>query len=45
MSADLVRGGGGIFDVDLDGKRVFSKHEEGDFPNEEDVIRRIESMR
>ena len=41
----LVRGGGGIFDVDVDGKRVFSKHTEGDFPNEEDVVSRIEGMR
>ena len=32
MNAKLVKGAGGVFDVDVDGKRVFSKHEKGRFP-------------
>ncbi len=29
----LIPGGGGVFDVRLDGELVFSKHETGRFPN------------
>jgi selenoprotein W-related protein len=28
----LVKGSGGIFDVERDGARIFSKHETGRFP-------------
>ncbi|MCA1948290.1 MAG: Rdx family protein [Armatimonadetes bacterium] len=31
--AVLIPGGGGVFDVRLDGDLVFSKHETGRFPN------------
>jgi selT/selW/selH-like putative selenoprotein len=33
-----VKGKGGIFDVSLDGKMVFSKHEVGRFPEEDEVL-------
>jgi predicted Rdx family selenoprotein len=33
-----VPGGGGVFDVVVDGKRIFSKHEVGDFPDEAALI-------
>jgi selT/selW/selH-like putative selenoprotein len=33
-----VRGRGGIFDVTVDGKRVFSKHETGRFPAPGEVV-------
>jgi selT/selW/selH-like putative selenoprotein len=36
-----VAGGGGIFDVDVDGERVWSKHVEGDFPDDEALIERL----
>lgn len=32
----LIEGGGGIFDVD--GERVYSKHETREFPNEDALI-------
>ena len=38
----LVKGSGGVFDVEVDGKRVFSKHHEGRFPEPEEVIARIQ---
>ena len=31
--AVLIPGGGGVFDVRLDGDLVFSKHKTGRFPN------------
>lgn len=32
VDVELVVGGGGIFDVELDGKRVFCKKDVGRFP-------------
>lgn len=43
MDSQLDRGGGGIFDVWVDDVRVFSKHEEGGFPTEQEVLRRIQA--
>ena len=37
----LIQGKGGIFDVKKDGKLVFSKHELGRFPNDDDEIFRL----
>ena len=34
----LVEGGGGNFDVIVDGKVVFSKNKSGRFPNETEII-------
>ena len=41
VTPELVPGGGGIFDVDVDGERVWSKHVEGDFPDEDALIERL----
>jgi selT/selW/selH-like putative selenoprotein len=34
----LIRGDDGIFDVVVDGKRIFSKHEAGRFPDPGEVV-------
>jgi selT/selW/selH-like putative selenoprotein len=44
VAARLEAGSGGVFDVWVDRRRVFSKDEEGDFPDEQDVVRRIKSL-
>ena len=36
--ATLIPGGGGIFDVEVDGRLVFSKHEQGRFPENQEVL-------
>lgn len=41
MEAELIRGDGGIFDVVRDGEMIFSKHEAGRFPEEDEVIERL----
>jgi len=41
VRAELVRGGGGIFDVVVDGEKIFSKHEEGRFPEEDEIVAAI----
>ncbi|MYD46320.1 MAG: SelT/SelW/SelH family protein [Gammaproteobacteria bacterium] len=40
MSAtvEIIPGSGGIFDVDVDGELVYSKHQTGEFPNEDRLI-------
>lgn len=41
---ELDAGSGGVFDVFLDGARIFSKLDEGgDFPDPEEIVRRIQS--
>jgi len=37
LDAELVDGGGGVFEVALDGRLVFSKKELGRFPNNGEV--------
>ncbi len=41
MSASLEPGTVGQFDVIVDGKLVFSKHKEGRFPDEEEIVRSL----
>ena len=38
MDAELIAGGGGIFDVKVDGALVYSKHQTGRFPDEAALI-------
>ena len=38
---ELVAGANGIFDVSLDGNMIYSKFEEGRFPQTDDIILRI----
>lgn len=45
VQAELVPGGGGIFDVRADGKLIFSKHEVGRFPEHDEVLGLLEAMR
>jgi len=36
--SELVRGDNGIFDVEVDSRRIFSKHETGRFPEHEEIF-------
>jgi selT/selW/selH-like putative selenoprotein len=38
IKPDLIEGKGGVFEVEVDGKLVFSKKREGRFPVEEEEI-------
>ncbi len=38
VEPELVPGGGGIFDVKRDGKLLFSKHESGRFPEDQEIL-------
>ena len=38
MTPKLIEGKGGIFDVVIDGKKVYSKHETGRFPEADEIL-------
>lgn len=38
MDAKLIKGSGGVFDVKVDGRLMFSKHELGRFPEPGEVV-------
>ena len=41
----LVRGERGVFDVLVDDKVIFSKHVEGRFPSEAEILEAIQALR
>jgi predicted Rdx family selenoprotein len=43
VESELVAGGGGIFDVVVDGNRIYCKHETGQFPSDEEILDSIQS--
>jgi selenoprotein W-related protein len=45
QSMTLVPAGGGVFEVTVDGKRVFSKKEQKRFPEYGEVKKAIDKMR
>ncbi|HAK51239.1 MAG TPA: hypothetical protein DCM54_04960 [Gammaproteobacteria bacterium] len=44
IDAQLIEGAGGIFDVKLDEDLVYSKHETGSFPDEDDLIESLQKQ-
>ena len=44
VEAELIEGGGGIFDVSVDGKVVYSKHETGRFPDPGEVLAIVQGL-
>ena len=40
----LIKGGGGIFDVAVDGKLIYSKHKTGRFPEPYEVINQLKPV-
>lgn len=41
INAELIEGDNGIFDVTVDGKLIYSKHETGVFPDDREIIKAI----
>jgi selenoprotein W-related protein len=41
IEAELVKGGGGIFDVVVDGRLIYSKHETGRFPDHAEILSQL----
>ena len=38
MESELVRGSGGIFVVSANNERIWSKHDQGRFPTEREIV-------
>jgi selT/selW/selH-like putative selenoprotein len=45
VDAELIGGKDGVFDVHVDGKLIFSKHELGRFPEPGEVEAKIERLK
>ncbi len=41
MQAKLIEGRGGVFDVEVDGKKIWNKHEVGRFPEDDEIIDKL----
>ena len=41
LDVDLIEGGGGVFDVTVDGRQVYSKKDTGRFPEPGEVAKLI----
>ena len=44
VESQLVRGSGGIFNVTVDNKKIFSKHDEGRFPSEKEIVDQLRKL-
>ena len=44
MKAELIKGSGGVFDVSADGKLIYSKHQTGEFPDNEAVVQALRGL-
>ncbi len=40
----LISSGGGVFEVVVDGRKIFSKKETGRFPEHEEILKTIEGI-
>jgi selenoprotein W-related protein len=41
VESELVKGSGGIFDVEVDGQLIFSKHETNRFPEHAEILNQL----
>lgn len=41
VEPELIEGGNGIFDVTVDGKLLFSKHQTGRFPENAEILEKL----
>jgi selenoprotein W-related protein len=44
-SLKLVPSGGGVFEVSVNGKKIFSKKETGQFPDPEAILKAVRAKR
>jgi selenoprotein W-related protein len=40
-AVELIEGGGGVFDVRLDDRLIYSKHETGRFPDDQEILSQL----
>ena len=42
VEPELVRGDNGVFDVVVDGKLIYSKHQTGRFPDPDEILAKLD---
>ena len=42
VEAELVPGSNGVFDVVVDGKLIYSKHQTGRFPDPDEILAKLD---
>jgi selT/selW/selH-like putative selenoprotein len=45
ISAELIRSGGGVFEIEADGKLIFSKKHEHRFPTHNEVLESLKNIK
>ena len=40
----MIKGGGGIFDVKVDGQLIYSKHDSGRFPEHQEIFEAVSKL-
>jgi selenoprotein W-related protein len=43
VDSKLIEGSGGVFDVHVDGRQIWSKHDIGRFPDDREVLDKIKA--
>lgn len=43
IASELIRGDGGVFDVVVDGRIVFSKHDSGRYPELDEILEALDT--
>ena len=41
IAAELIQSKGGVFDVEVDGKLIYSKHETDRFPTDQEILEKL----
>ena len=44
IDAELIKGRNGVFDVVANGRLIFSKHAEGRFPEDDEIVEALRSL-
>lgn len=44
IDSQLIRGSGGVFNVIVQNQKIFSKHDEGRFPSEKEILDQVKKL-
>jgi len=44
ITAELIKSGGGVFEIEADGELIFSKKREHRFPTNDEIIERVKNL-
>ena len=45
LESELIEGGGGIFDIRVGSKLIYSKHQTGRFPEHDEILTQLEALK